>query len=200
MNMNFTKLKKVFVMGAIIVAIMAVLAYILVIVYIDLAKLVTPLAHSLGIENVFGEITITIVVLLSILILIFITGYLILLPFFSGFRNKLEDFLINIYPPLNYLKVLTDEQLQLNSERANWKPVLALVDGKYCPAFIVEENDEWVTLSIVNVPNSDPIQLSIVEKKSIQFLPVAMKQMLKMNSAFGRGYLSMISSSLSSKD
>jgi len=51
-----------------------------------------------------------------------------------------------------------------------------------------------VTLSVVNIPNSDPNELLIAKKDSIQYLPISMAQMLKNNRLYGKGYLSLITS------
>jgi hypothetical protein len=86
--------------------------------------LIAPVIHRLGIEDVFGEITLTFLTILIIIALAFILGSISLLPRVYRYKDKIEDFLLKIYPPLNYLKVITDEKFQVDSAREEWKSVL----------------------------------------------------------------------------
>jgi hypothetical protein len=53
------------------------------------------------------------------------------------------------------------------------------------------KNDEWVTW---NIPNSDPIEILIVRKDSIQCLPMSMKEMFDITGCSGDALASLISS------
>ena len=192
--MNRVNVRKSFAMGAIITVVLALIAVVLMKLYGIVEKLVTPLAKAFGVERIFGEITITFLVVLAILILMFVIGAISLLPSLSWFKNKLEDLLLKLYPPLSYVKVLADEKLHVDTERTNWKPVLALMDDQYWPAFIIEENEEWVTLSVLYVPNSDPMEILIARKDSTPLIHMTTEQMLHYNRSYGKGLLSLIPS------
>lgn len=193
--MKAAKIKKTFVMGLFITLVLVIIAYILTRVGGFLKKLIIPIAHQLGMENVLGEFTIIILAILAIIILIFVLGFISLLPSVSMYKDKMEDLLLKIYPPLSYLKVMEDENLKLEKARADWKPVLALMDDQYWPAFIIEENEEWVTLSVLYVPKSNPRKILIARKDSIQCIPMTTMQMLHHNRLYGKGHLSLIPSS-----
>jgi len=141
--MNLTNLKRTFVIGMIVTLVLEIIVYYLIKVVGVFENLIAPITHRLGMENVFGKITITFLAILTIIILAFILGSIYILPSVSRYKDKLENFLFNLYPLLNYFKVMTDEKFQVDSVRENWKSVLALIDDQYMPAFIIEENDEW---------------------------------------------------------
>ncbi len=78
--------------------------------------------------------------------------------------------------------------------KADWKPVLALIDNRYWPSFIIEENEEWVTLSVLYVPKSDPMEILIARKDETPMIPMTTNQMLHNNRLYGKGHLSLIPS------
>ena len=87
---------------------------------------------------------------------------------------------------------MAEEKLKMDTSRSDWRPVLALVDDQYLPAFIIEENQEWLTLSVLYVPKSDPMEILIVRKDAVQCIPITTEQMLQNNRLFGKGHLSLI--------
>jgi hypothetical protein len=196
MIMKANKTKTNLAMGLFLTLVIGVIAYILIKVDGILKKIITPIAHKLQMENIFGELTITILAILSIVILIFVLGFISELPSFSRYKEKMEEFFLKIYPPLSYLKVMADEKLHIERVKADWKPVLALIDNRYLPSFVVEENEEWVTLSVLYVPKSDPMEILIVRKDATQLIPMTTAQMLHNNRLYGMGHLSLIPSAL----
>ncbi len=181
-------------MGILITTVLAIIAFILIKLYTMVEKLVRPVAQFFRMDTIFGEITIIFFAILTILILVFVLGFISMLPSVFRYKNKMENWLLEIYPSLNYFKMWADEKLKMDSERTNWKPVLALIDDQYWPAFIVEENEEWVTLSVLYIPDSSPMELLIARKNSLQLIPMTMSQMLHNNRRYGKGHLSLIPS------
>lgn len=188
------RLGKIFAMGILITTVLAIIAFILIKLYTMVEKLVRPVAQFFRMDTIFGEITIIFFAILTILILVFVLGFISMLPSVFRYKNKMENWLLEIYPSLNYFKMWADEKLKMDSERTNWKPVLALIDDQYWPAFIVEENEEWVTLSVLYIPDSSPMELLIARKNSLQLIPMTMSQMLHNNRRYGKGHLSLIPS------
>jgi hypothetical protein len=190
--MKETKIKTAFALGLVITLALAAISYVLIRLVGFLKPVITPIAHKMGMQNDLGEIAITLLAILAIVVLVFILGYLALLPSASVYKDKLEQQLLKLYPPLNYLKVMAEEKLKMDTSRADWRPVLALVDDQYLPAFIIEENQEWLTLSVLYVPKSDPMEILIVRKDAVQCIPITTEQMLQNNRLFGKGHLSLI--------
>jgi hypothetical protein len=190
--MKENKVKTAFALGLVIILFLAAISYVLFKLGGLLKPVINPIAHKLGMQNDLGEVAITLLAILAIVILVFVLGWIALLPSVSVYKNKLENLLLKIYPPLNYLKVMADEKLKVDTARSGWKPVLALVSDQYLPAFIIEENEEWLTLSVLYVPNSDPMEVLIARKDSIQYIPMTTEQMLQNNRLYGKGHLSLI--------
>jgi len=193
--MKSARLTNVFVWGTVVTLVIAIIIYLLIKIIGFLEQIIGPVAKKLGMENVFGEITITILAILAIIIIIFILGTISSMPFISNYRQKFEDMLLKLYPPLSYFKVMADEKLNVQSASGGWKPVLALMDDQYWPAFITEENEEWVTLNVVYAPNSDPMELLIARKDSLHYIPMTTQQMFAINRMYGKGFISMIPTS-----
>ncbi len=185
--MKDTKIKTAFALGLVITLVLAVTFYILFRLGGLLKPVITPVAHKLGMQNDLGEIAITLLAILSIGILVFILGWVALLPSVSKYKDKFEGLLLKIYPPLNYLKAMEEERLKVDTARGDWKPVLALMYDQYWPAFIIEENEEWVTLSVLYVPNSDPMEVVIARKVDTPMIPMTTKQMLHFNRSIWKG-------------
>ena len=192
--MKANKTKTNLAMGLFLTLVIGVIAYILIKVDGILKIIITPIAHKLQMENIFGELTITFLAILAIIILVVALGFISELPSFSRYKEKMEALFLKIYPPLSYLKMMADEKLHVESVRADWKPVLALIDNRYMPAYIIEEDDEWVTLSVLYVPKSDPMVILIVPKDATQLIPLTATQMHHNNRFFGKGHLSLIAS------
>jgi hypothetical protein len=190
--MKATKIRATFAIGLVITLVLAVISYILFRLGGVFKPVIVPIAHKLGMQNDLGEIAITLLAMAAMLILIFVLGSIALLPSVSVYKDQFERVLLKIYPPLSYLKTMEEEKLKVNTERAGWKPVLALMYDQYWPAFIVEENEEWVTLSVLYVPNSDPMEVVIARKADTPMIPMTTKQMLHYNRAYGKGHLSLI--------
>jgi hypothetical protein len=114
------------------------------------------------------------------------------LPFVSKYKNYLEEWILNIFPSLNHLKLMAADKLRLENATTNWKPVLVFKDEQYWPAFIIEENEEWITLALVKIPGTEPSGMLITRKNQLQYSPITMDQMHHFNKQFGKGYISLI--------
>jgi len=190
--MKSAKLKNVFVWGLVVTVVIAAVIYILIKVIGFLEVFIAPIAKRLGMANLFGEITITILSIVAIIVIMFILGAITSMPFISRYRQKFEDLLVRLYPPLSYFKVMADEKMNVQSASGNWKAVLALIDDQYWPAFITEENEEWATLNVVYAPNSDPMEVLVARKDSLHCIPMTTKQMFAINRMYGKGFISML--------
>lgn len=190
--MKETKIKTAFALGLVITLILTAISYVLFKLGSVLKPVISPIAHKLGMQIDIGEVAITLLAIMFIILLVFVLGWIALLPAVSKYKNKFEDLLLKIYPPLNYLKAMEEERLKVNTERDGWKPVLALMYDQYWPAFIIEENEEWVTLSVLYVPNSDPMEVLIARKDETPMIPMTTQQMLHYNRLYGKGHLSLI--------
>ena len=155
-------------------------------------KAIAPLVKKFGIESIFGEITVTIFALLVILVIMFLLGLLMQISFVRSARMYVEGWILKFVPSLNHLKLMAVEKMDLENATTNWKPILLLRAEQYLPAFIIEENNVWITLALAKAPSTEPKDMLIVKKDSISYKEITMKQMKDFNKQFGKGYLSVI--------
>jgi len=155
-------------------------------------KVIAPFANKFGVEHVLGEITLTFFAVLVMLVIIFLLGLLMQIPLVRNMRLYIEGWILKFVPSLNHLKLLAVEKMDLDNATTNWKPILLLKGDQYLPAFIIEENNEWITLALDKAPSTEPKDMLIVKKSSISYKEITMKQMSDFNKQFGKGYLSVI--------
>ena len=155
-------------------------------------KAITPLVKKFGIETIFGEVTVTILALLVILVIMFLLGLLMQISLVRNARLYVEGWILKFVPSLNHLKLMAVEKMDLENATTNWKPILLLRGDQYLPAFIIEENNDWITLAVAKAPSTEPRDMLIVKRGSVSYKEITMKQMKDFNKQFGKGYLSVI--------
>lgn len=155
-------------------------------------KVIAPFAKKFGVDNVLGEITLTFFAVLAILAIVFILGLFMQISLVRDLRKYVEEWVLKFIPSLNHLKLMAAEKMDLENATSNWKPVLLLKGDQYLPGFIIEENNEWITLALAKAPSTEPKDMLIVKKSTISYKEITMKQMRDFNKQFGKGYLSVI--------
>ncbi len=155
-------------------------------------KLVGPIAKKFQIEHVFGEITLTFFAVLAMFTIAFLLGLLMRIKLIANIRGEVESLVLKFVPSLNYLELMAAERLNADDIDLNWKPVLVLKGDQCFPAYLLEENEEWITLVNVRIPNTDPVGMMLVKQSSIKCIPITMKEMRVYNKQFGKGYIDKI--------
>lgn len=171
---------------------LAIIGYTLFRVVQIIRKIIRPITISLGIHRMLGSATVTILATVLLLILVLLLGLLMRVPNVSLFREKLEATLLRFVPSLNYLKLMAADKMHLENNQNAWKPVLIFHEGKYNPAFIVEENAELITLFVCKTTNLKDGELLITNKKDIRFYPSSFEELNNYSKAFGKGMISLI--------
>lgn len=172
-----------------------VLLYVLIRLFGIFEKFIGPVAKKLEVESIFGAITMAVFFIFCILVLAFLLGLLMLLPFVSRMRYFLQDWIIKLIPSLNHLKLIAAEKLDIEDATNQWKPVLLENGDTFAPAYIIEETTEWITLVYTKFPGTDPGSMLITKRSNVKYQEITMKQMSQFNRQFGRGYLSLIEGS-----
>ena len=192
--MSTFSLKKTIFNGITLAIPLGIILYVLMRIMGVLEKAITPIAQKIGIDRLFGQITLTILVVFVILILIFVCGLLMRLPIIKGFRSYIEGLIIRVVPSLNHLKLIAAEKLDVQTEAMQWKPVLAWRknEEEYVPAYIIEETNDWIILAFANMPSTEPGQVLITKKSVVIYKEITMTEMQEHNKLFGKGYLSLI--------
>lgn len=155
-------------------------------------KAIAPVAKKFGVDSLLGELTLTFFTVLTMFAIVLLLGLLMRLPFIANTRKHVEEWILKFIPSLNHLKLMAAEKLDLDNAATQWKPVLYLKGDQYAPAYLIEENNEWITLASVKSPTTEPGGMMIYKKAGITYHEITMKQMADFNKAFGKGYLSII--------
>ena len=155
-------------------------------------KKIAPLAEKFGIEHIWGELTLTVLAILALLVFVFLLGLLMQLPIVASFRNSVEEMILKVFPSLNHLKLMAAEKLNAENATTRWKPALIKRNEQYYPAYIIEESAEWITYVPVKVPTTEPGDMVLVRAGSISYQEITMKQLADCNKHFGKGYQSLL--------
>ncbi len=184
--------KTTLVRGLALAVPLAIIAYTLLRVVQIIRKIIRPVTIDLGIHRILGGATVTILAIALLLVIVLLLGLMMRLPNVSRFREKMEATIIRFVPSLNYLKLMAADKMHLETSQSNWKPVLVCHEEKYNAAFIVEENEELITLFVCKTTNLKDGELLITRKKDIRFYPANFEQLNNYSKAFGKGMLSLI--------
>jgi hypothetical protein len=191
--MSLFPLKKIVGRGIALALPLSVVLYVLYKFIKILETVIAPVANKFGVDKILGEITLTFFAVLTILAIIFILGLLMNIDFIANLRKVVEDVILNFIPSLNHLKLMAAEKLDMENAVTLWKPILLLKEDQYFPAYLIEENAEWITVAITKAPSTKPDDIMILKKENIQYREITMNEMHGFNKAFGRGYLDLIS-------
>ena len=185
-------IKKTIINGIALALPLGVVFYVLTRFIEIFEKLIAPIAQKIGIENFFGKITLTVLAVAVIIIITFLLGLLMQFSFVKKNRRYLEEWILKLVPSLNQLKLMAEEKLDIENTTSNWKPVLLKNGEQYLPAYIIEENEEWITMAKIKIPTIEPGDLLITKKSAITYTEITMKELRQFNKQFGKGYISFI--------
>jgi len=153
-------------------------------------KILLPIGRELvevfGIHSIFGATTVTIVTVLLILFLCYLSGYLVQKGLVSNWGQKMEDRLFLMLPSLQMLKYRLLGDKPTKPEDDNWKAILLKEDNHYIIAFITATTNNFYSIYIPDAPKMDAGELRFITKKDCKFTPISMKEAMKSLNSFGR--------------
>ena len=169
-----------------------VIIYVLIKVIVLLKKLIEPLSKKLGIENLFGELTLTIFAIVIMLVLMFILGLLMNFSFIRRFGKNMEEIVFRFFPSLAQLKTVAAEKMDIENAANTWKPVLLLYENKYTPAYIIEEEDDLITFFVIKGTKLDEGEMLITPAKDVTMRSITSDEIRNFSKQYGKGYISFI--------
>lgn len=174
---------------------------------IPLLVLIILIKHALGlvvppvqkmvdyfnIHSIFGAATVTILAILCIVLLCFLSGVLLRKGIINDWGEKMEERLFFLFPSLQMLKykmISDDDTLSVTKKR--WQSILLKEDNHYIIAFITNEDDNgFLSLYIPDAPKMDAGEIKIIKRLDCEFVEISMKAAMQAISSFGkRGGLS----------
>ncbi|ETN94199.1 Uncharacterized membrane protein [Zhouia amylolytica] len=144
------------------------------------------LIDLLNIHTIFGAATLTIVSVLLLLGLCYISGLLLEMGVVHQWSQKMEERLFTIFPSLQMLKYrLLDEEQDLTKD--HWKAILLKEDQSYILAFITNETENgFLSLYIPDAPKMDAGEIRYLNKENCEFISIPMQNAMKALNTFGR--------------
>ncbi|WP_183576906.1 hypothetical protein HDF18_12305 [Mucilaginibacter sp. X5P1] len=192
--MNKVKFKTVLGRGLALAIPVAIVLFVFIRIIGILKKAIAPLAADMGIQRIWGELTLTVFAIILIILVILLLGLMMQITLIASIRSRVEDIILKFVPSLNQLKLMAADSLDLDTEENTWRPVLLYTKekAKYNPAFIVEEDEELITLFLCLETNIRKGEILIVNKEKVTITPISFTELHRCSRAAGKGYLEII--------
>ena len=192
--MSKFKFKTILGRGLALAVPLAIVLYVFLRVIEVFKKLIAPVAEKIGVDRVRGELVLTILAIALIILIIVLLGLLMQITVVATVRSQVENIILKFVPSLNQLKLMAADTLDLDTEENTWRPVLLYTKekAKYNPAFIVEEDEEMLTLFICLETNIRKGEILIVNKEKVSTIPISFTDLHKSTRAAGKGFLGII--------
>jgi len=154
---------------------------------------VRKMVDYFNIHSIFGAATVTILAVLCIILLCFLSGVLLRKGIVNEWGEKMEEQLFFLFPSLQMLKykMISDEDA-LAVTRKRWRSILLKEDSHFIIAFITNEDENgFLSLYIPDAPKMDAGEIRLIKKTDCEFKEISMKTAMQAISSFGkRGNLS----------
>ena len=191
-NEHMNRLKNIIFNGLTFAIPLAAIGYLFFKLTSGFERLIGPLAIRFGIERLLGELTLTFLAILCILLLIIFLGLLMQLSFIASFGKVLEEMILKFLPWLNQIKVMASDTLDLENVSTQWKPVLLYVENAYFLAFLVDESQILASFFVVKGPKTDEGELMTIEKCLIKYYPIEGHELRLISKQYGKGMIALI--------
>ncbi|WP_443937402.1 hypothetical protein [Pedobacter sp. MW01-1-1] len=192
--MSKVKFKTILGRGVALAIPLGVVLYVFAKIIGVLQKVIAPLAAKLGIDRIWGELTLFILTIVIIVLIILLLGLLMQVAFVSVLKNQVEEIILKFVPSLNQLKLMAADGLDYDEEENKWTPVLVkMIDkGSYHPAFIIEEDENLVTLFLCYDTALKKGQILTYEKNQVELKPVGYLDLKRASREAGKGYIALL--------
>ena len=190
--MNRLSFKRTIIHGVALALPLAVVLYVVIHFFQVFEKIMLPVAKIVNVKGFIGEMVLTILAILCMMVIVFVLGLLMQFSFIASSRIYLEEIILKMVPSLNHLKLLADEKLMTGEAISNWKPVLMENEEGIIPAYLIEETTELATFSKIKSPGIEAGEIVIVRKDRSRYTEISMSQLRVFNKQFGKGYITLI--------
>ena len=169
-----------------------IIVYVFIRVIVLFKSVIAPTAQKMGISNIWGGITLTVFAIVILLVFILLLGMLMQIRLVSSMSNQVESIIFRFVPSLNQLKLMAADKLDIDSFQNTWKPVVLFLENKYNAAFVVEEDEELITLFVCKGVSLNEGEIVTTAKSEVKIIPAQYSDLQRCSKAFGKGYLSLI--------
>ncbi|PTX43264.1 putative membrane protein [Christiangramia gaetbulicola] len=147
---------------------------------------VRKIADFLGIDTIFGTATIGLLGILFILIICFISGYLIHLGLLKKWNSTFEDAVYTLFPSLRRLKFRFFSEEDDSGD--NWISILLKRDKSFHIAFITFKSENGIlSIFIPDAPEISNGEVILVPEAECIYKHIPRQEAMKLLVSFGKG-------------
>lgn len=186
--MKKINIKQTFINGLFLALPLLAILYIGLKIVGIIEKLISPLAHKIGVQHLLGELTLTIFALIILLIFFLILGILLHANLLRELNYQLENVAYKLIPQLYKVKTLAyDNNDQTFSK--GWKPIILKEEEGWVPAYITEENEIWLTVYIPDAPDGNTGAIKMLETSCAIYKSIDGLKLHSILHNFGKGMI-----------
>ncbi|MUP47092.1 DUF502 domain-containing protein [Gramella sp. BOM4] len=160
------------------------------VIIIKAIQIVRPIVHKLatmlGIETIFGTATIGVFAIIFIILLCYLSGYLIHRGLLKKWNSSFEETIYTLFPALRRLK------FRLFSEDSNseddWKSILFKRDDAFNIGFITHKSENGIlSIFIPDAPEINNGEIILIAESKCIYHHIPRDQAMKLLVKFGKG-------------
>lgn len=147
---------------------------------------IAPLAEKVGVHNVFGKLTMTVLAAAALVAIILFMGLLMRFAVMRAVRRELESLVLRFFPFLNEFKAMMAEKLERDGNEA-WRSVALHREEGIQFAFLVEEKGGYASFLLLKGPKVADGEMITLKQGTYTYKTVDTTAMLKVVKQYGAG-------------
>jgi hypothetical protein len=183
---DMKKFKQVVGDGLAITVPLLVIIYVLFKAHKVIQEGIGPIAEKLGIHQLFGKLTMTILAAVVLLTVVLFMGLLMRFAVMRAVRREIEGVVLRFFPFLNEFKAMMADKLDRDGSEA-WKSVALRTGEGIQFAFLVEETADYGTFLVLKGHQMADGEMIILETGNYSYQVVDATAMGKAVKRFGVG-------------
>ncbi len=147
----------------------------------------SKLVDALGLHSVFGAATVSIICVLILLLLCFLSGFLIEKGFIRQWSSSIEEKLFLFFPSFQMLKyrIIGAHPYQVKQQ---WKAILLRENNYYRVAFITDQSmPGFLSIFLPDAPRMDAGEIRCIKVEECEYQAIPMQQAMNALHRFGKG-------------
>ena len=153
--------------------------------YIILHKISAPISKKMP-ELIFGLDGSSIVVILLLILICFVSGLLFRSIYLKKWIDKIENNVLVNLPGYALIKTITAGAMGKGTE-SDMTPILIHEDDSWGLAFLIEKGEKLSTVFIPDAPRHDAGEIKIIPTSRIKKLDISTSKFILSIKSFGKG-------------
>jgi uncharacterized membrane protein len=190
------KIKQIIGDGLTLAIPLVVIFYVLHKAHQVLKEGIGPLTERLGIHELFGKLTLSILAIIVMILIVVAMGLLMQFAMVNRLREEVEKLVFKFMPSLKQVNAMVADKLDLEGASTSWKPVVLREPEGLHFAFLVEEKEGIGVFYVVKGRSIKEVELLILESPNYTYKQVEGNEMRKVLGNFGVGSPELIRKAL----